>query len=458
MSADDRTQTVDASGGARTAARADAAARAALLLIFSEARTFGDCVFVLPADTRAASIGRQSDQHVYLEDRGLSREHASLARGSDGRFVLRDLGSHNGTYVDGERVDGERALDAGAIVRCGSTLLMLVDDATPYAGWPKSALDSPLSGGAAMQRARAAIELLAKQTVDVLVRGESGVGKEVAAQLLHARSERGGALVSVNCAALPQALFEAELFGAARGAYTGADEARRGLFEQAHGGTLFLDEVGELPLSLQPKLLRAVESGVVRRVGGDSERRVDVRIVAATNRDLAAEAQAGRFRADLYYRLRASEITLPPLRTRREDIALLAVRLLSQLEGDLSSKRLAALAVERLCLHHWPGNVRELRHVIFEGATSASLAGSERIEPTHLREDVVVGGRSAAATSDQHDDDDDDDHDDDETARVARALRACGGHVGNAAAELGISRSRLYRMLAARGINAKDYR
>lgn len=219
----------------------------------------------------------------------------------------------------------------------------------------------------AMQKLYRRIERLAPTDATVLVTGESGTGKELVARALHKLSRRAAApFIAVNCAAIPEGLVEAEFFGAERGAYTGATAARPGLFEQADGGTLFLDELGELPPALQPKLLRVLQEGRLTRVGGRGEIAVDVRVLAATNRDLRAEIDAGRFREDLYYRLAVVTLALPPLRERREDIPLLVPHLAQAAarRHRLPAQKFSSDVLAALMDRDWPGNVRELAHVV----------------------------------------------------------------------------------------------
>ncbi|MEZ5485075.1 MAG: sigma-54 dependent transcriptional regulator [Lysobacteraceae bacterium] len=219
----------------------------------------------------------------------------------------------------------------------------------------------------AMQKLYRQIEKLAPTEAGVLIQGESGTGKELVARALHRLSRRSdGPFVAVNCGAIPEGLAEAEFFGAERGAFTGAVAARDGYFAQAHGGTLFLDEVGELPLALQPKLLRALQEGVITRVGGQREQRVDVRIVAATHRDLKQEIAESRFREDLYYRLAVVTLNTPPLRERREDIPLLVDHFVERAtkQHGLSGTTLPKAVLRALMERDWPGNVRELGHAI----------------------------------------------------------------------------------------------
>jgi transcriptional regulator with GAF, ATPase, and Fis domain len=211
--------------------------------------------------------------------------------------------------------------------------------------------------------------------------GESGTGKELVAQALHRLSRRTGRFVAVNCGALPSELAESELFGHEKGAFTGAAARKPGLFEAADGGTLFLDEIGELPMHVQPKLLRALELKQVRPVGGSAERSVDVRVVAATHRDLAAAVERGTFRFDLQQRLWGAELCLPPLRERKEDVLPLAGRFLDEIAAETGPRVLSPRALEVLLAHPWPGNVRELKHALHRAAV---LAGSPLIEPDHL--------------------------------------------------------------------------
>jgi anaerobic nitric oxide reductase transcription regulator len=237
-----------------------------------------------------------------------------------------------------------------------------------------------------MARVRQEIELVARSDFTVLITGETGVGKELVARGIHAASNRRGQpLIYVNCAALPESLAESELFGHLRGAFTGANADRPGKFEVADGGTLFLDEIGELPLVVQPKLLRALQEGEIQRVGADRTMRVDVRLLAATNRDLEAEVRAGRFRADLFHRLHVYPLPVPPLRERQEDVPLLAGYFcdVARRRLGLGPVRLTADATDALCAYSWPGNVRELENVISRSVLKAA-AQVARGEPVIL--------------------------------------------------------------------------
>ena len=285
----------------------------------------------------------------------------------------------------------------------------------------------------------ALVDRVAPRDVAVLVTGESGTGKELVARRLHARSARAKApFVAVNAAALPETLAESELFGAEKGAFTGADQPRAGRFEEASGGTLFLDEVGELPLPLQAKLLRALEERAVRRLGGVRETPVDVRLVAATNRDLASEAEAGSFRRDLYFRLAVVVVHVPPLRERAGDVPLLAGHLAARLSArhGVPVPRLSAEALAALEAHAWPGNVRELRNVLERAVV---VRGGEEIRAADLG---LAAGPASQTLDRTHR----------EREALLEALRRTGGKREEAAKLLGISVRTLYYRLKQWGL------
>jgi DNA-binding NtrC family response regulator len=287
------------------------------------------------------------------------------------------------------------------------------------------------------------IERVAPTDTTVLVTGETGTGKEMAAKLLHARSARGRRpFVAVQCAALQENLLQSELFGHERGAFTGADRAKPGLFEVAHGGTIFLDEIGEISHATQVSLLRVLDSSTFRHVGGTREIRVDVRVVAATNRDLRAMVRQGLFREDLFYRLSTVTITMPALRTRPADIDLLAshfVRVVNERFGTV--KWLAPEVLQALRQHDWPGNVRELLHAIEHASV---VCDGAQILPAHLPAGLLgsggtlppAGPADAMPTLDQL-----------ERTHIEQALRTAAAHRGRAAQMLGISERNLYRKL-----------
>jgi len=323
-------------------------------------------------------IGRSAVCDLHLNDRAVSNTHAEV-EAIEGGWVLRDLGSTNGCFLGDVRLR-EVVLPIGARVRVGQTTLQV----EPAAGVVEIALSTDdrfhdlVGRSVAVRRVFGELERVAQLDLTVLVTGETGTGKELVARALHRASKRAnGPLVVQDCSAIPRDLVESVLFGHERGAFTGAHERRPGSFEQADKGTLFLDEVGELESSLQPKLLRVLEQREVRRVGGDRTVHVDVRVVAATNRDLRAMAANGTFREDLYYRLGVVPIELPPLRTRREDIPLLATSLLEGFctrNPELGPRRFTQGSLDRLSEMSWPGNVRELRNVVERAASLADAA------------------------------------------------------------------------------------
>lgn len=282
----------------------------------------------------------------------------------------------------------------------------------------------------------------------VLIVGESGTGKELVARRIHRRSRRAkGPFVPVNCAAIPENLAESELFGHEKGAFTGADRRRIGRFEQADGGTLFLDEVGELPEPLQAKLLRALEERSIERVGGSKPVPLDIRLVAATNRDLEEEVAAGRFRGDLYYRLNVIQLRIPPLRERRGDLEVLVPALVEAISRrlGLEGKRITEAAMQRLQAYDWPGNVRELRNVI---ERALIVAPGDEVRPEHLpplgrqpRPRPSAGGEEAPLSLEER-----------EKQAILEALERTGGHREKAAKLLGISVRTLYNRLQQYGI------
>jgi DNA-binding NtrC family response regulator len=304
-----------------------------------------------------------------------------------------------------------------------------------------------------MRRLAETIAKVAPTDAGVLLVGENGTGKELVARALHAASQRRARpLVTVNCAAIPETLVESELFGHARGAFTGATETRRGRFREADGGTLFLDEIGELPPALQPKILRALDSGEIERVGGRAAERVDVRVIAATNRDLAAEVAAGRFRQDLYYRLLVVLVTVPPLRERGEDLPLLAAHFLGAAcrRNRIRPKTISTGALAALGRHDWPGNVRELRNAM---ERIAILVPDDEVREDHLvlqaagprpgaGAPAAPGGpRDLATQLLAH-----------EKAIILAALERHRWRIARTARELNLERSHLYKKMKALGI------
>ncbi len=306
--------------------------------------------------------------------------------------------------------------------------------------------------GAAMRAILDKVAKTAPTTGRVLITGENGTGKELVARAVHEHSKRAdGPFVKLNCAAIPSELIESELFGHEKGAFTGATQQRRGKFELADGGTLFLDEIGDMTPSAQAKVLRVLQENELERVGGGETIKVDVRVVAATNKDLAAEIAAGRFREDLYYRLAVVPIEMPPLRGRREDIPALAEHLLAQVCADAmrKPKRIASSGMTLLMQHDWPGNVRELKNMverlviltgdtdlITEGDVADALPRVKAVKVDHARgtpfKDLVASA---------------------EREIIVQALEANDHHVSNTARELQLERSHLYKKMRALGID-----
>lgn len=427
-------------------------------------------------------IGRAANSDVMIEDSSVSRRHAVVQLQTDGAHVLTDLGSANGTTLNGELVglpvvlrDGDRIGISGYEIifsgddgndsdaPAGDTLFNTAESTVnEERGHRRHDRVQIVGGGSAMLEVLQQVRQAAETIIPVLITGETGTGKELVARSVHQGSSRaGGVFVPINCSALPEALLESELFGHRRGAFTGAAQDRAGLFEAAKGGTVFLDEVGELPLAMQPKLLRFLQDGEIRRVGDVEPRHVDVRVISATNRNLKAEIERETFREDLYFRLSTFTIELPPLRQRREDIPLLAERLLRN-QSELQNKRVRGIepaALEALAGYAWPGNVRELENelarsvaVLQDGDRITTATLSPRISETSGPEaDADEAAAPAGATEDrptelrgvmlEF-----------ERKYIAEVLEKNGGNVSKAAQALGLSRGGLHKKLKELGL------
>jgi two-component system, NtrC family, response regulator AtoC len=364
-------------------------------------------------DGEEITVGRSRDAVVDLDDTRVSRLHAAIVRRGQSLYA-RDLGSRNGTRLNGEPLRGERRVAAGDEIVVGGASIVVglttapaatpaVGPVTEKRGEAGRAAASPTAhadvvvNDVAMKRVFELARRVAPTPMTVLLLGETGVGKELVAEEIHRQSPRAKqSLVRLNCASLPETLLESELFGSERGAFTGADRRRRGYFEAAAGGTFLLDEIGELPLGTQAKLLRALESHTVTRLGGTDEVAVDVRVVAATNRDLLEEVRRGRFREDLYFRVSAFSLYVPPLRDRPDDIDPLCDLFAREFAATMGAPapRFSPAARARLHEYRWPGNVRELRNVV----ERALVLGAENIDVGHLPPQLQ-GGPAASPDS-----------------------------------------------------------
>ena len=412
----------------------------------------------------AVTIGRgaTTDAHFGLDDAEASRVHARLERsGEGGRWQIADAGSRNGTFVDGRKITEPLELTGGNVIRIGAHVLLLqflsAEDCDVMVAAP---LDrrTLLGDSIGMMRVRLDIRTIGPSNRPVLVLGETGVGKELVAAELHRASKRTGPFVAVNCAALPENLVESELFGHAKGAFTGAAGKSDGLFGQAHGGTLFLDEIGEMPIALQPKLLRALATGEVRGVGETEARTVDVRVVAATNVDLAGAIDGGGFRADLYSRLMGAIVRIPPLRERRDDVLPLVHHFLGAAGRPLAIDPGAA---EALAIHSWRFNVRELEQVVHRAALDLNEETPLRVE--HLPPEIggPIADRSQRPADappvlplplrvrrDAQPD----------AEGLREVLRHFGGNVAHVADYFGKDRRQVYRWAEQLGVEMGDYR
>ncbi len=386
--------------------------------------------FVL--DTRKRIIGREPGvERIAIDDPEASRKHAEIEFVADSDvYRLRDLESRNHTYLDGQKVDSDY-LQPGSVIRIGGTLFV----------YAEATLDAGLSvfepeNGVALLRSRAEklVDLAAPSPLPIMIRGPTGAGKELLAQRAHKASGRKGPIVSVNCATFSKELLASELFGHTAGAFSGAQNARSGLFVSAAGGTLFLDEIAELPMEQQPALLRALQESKVRPVGSDKEVPIDVRVITATHRTLDAEVAGGTFRADLLGRLAGFRIELPGLSDRREEVLSLYERFAPGLPP------LASTTAEALIRHGWPLNVRELKHLAERWKLLA--ANVSRIEPEMLPEEIRKGssasGEGGAAAGDEEAP---------SKPQLEKLLGEHGGNVAQVARAIGRHRQQLYRWL-----------
>jgi DNA-binding NtrC family response regulator len=451
---------------------ARAGADAGLVLLYADAFSTLPSVFLL--ESEVSIIGRSAPAHVVIAHPTISRMHLRIARTEDG-FVLRDLGGRNGVVVNGRRVT-ETFLAHGDVIRVGDVLLALVvrgaSAFVPYridghvaSGARRVAIEGAV-GGAQLARTSAELVNVAKTSLPVLVLGETGTGKELVARALHTASGRPGPFRALNCAAIPEALVESELFGFKKGSFSGATRDHQGIVRAADGGTLLLDEIGDMPLEAQAKLLRTLETREVVPVGGVTGEKVDVRIVSATHRDVRARVDAGQFRGDLYARLNGYTLSLKPLRERKEDLYLLVRHFLA--EAGEGHREVSLRFMVTVCQYDWPYNVRELASAV-KRAVSVSDGGP--LDAPDLPDSVTVAMKDYGAPGPPSDEP--------PPSSMARApsrepsrpryqrptpadLEALArAHRGNLAAigrALGKDRAQIHRWLQMFGIDPEQYR
>ena len=413
-------------------------------------------------ETATIKIGTSPACQLTLTDGTVSREHCEIRLGEEG-YLLRDLGSTNGTHLAGSRVK-EVWLAPGSLFSVGSTVLEFrpLDERVEVMLSEKDRFGTVLGRSLKMREIFHFLEKIASKDVTVLLTGETGTGKEILAESIHEESTRRGApFITVDCGAIPDNLVESELFGHMKGSFTGATADRIGAFEEADRGSIFLDEIGELPQEQQAKLLRVIEKKEIKRIGENETRRTDVRIIAATNRSLPEEVEAGRFRKDLYYRLSVVEIAIPPLRDRPDDVPMLADHILALLSERAKKPRprLAQDAVEILQRHPWPGNVRELRNVLektFALADQQEIGGANVVVGSageHPAERAAAAGGGAivdpglpySEARERF-----------EKTYLLGLLQKNDMNVSKAARVAGIHRQSLHRLLKKHGIKAHD--
>jgi DNA-binding NtrC family response regulator len=409
-----------------------------------------------PLQERSYKLGTDSSCDIILKDRTVSRHHLTLVLGKNG-ITASDAGSRNGSFCEGMRFT-EIDVRPGVVLKLGTTELKVVPETSRDRVIPPSAstsFGSLVGGSRKMREVFTLLERLASGDADVLIQGETGTGKELCAEGIHEASLRRPApFIIVDLAGIAPSLIESELFGHVKGAFTGAHADRAGAFERANGGTVFLDEVGELPLEIQPRLLRVLERRQVKRVGANDYRMVDVRVVAATHVDLEGAVKAGKFREDLFHRLAVLRVKLPPLRERPEDIPLLVDTVLARMgraPGVLSDQTRAMLSQ-----YPWPGNVRELRNVVervvnlgeeaLPEVAPAPVDTGPRPSATPVPLEVELPFKEAKERLIEGF----------ERDYLKSLLERCGGNISRAAREAGIARLYVRKLLKKHGLHGYD--
>jgi DNA-binding NtrC family response regulator len=358
-------------------------------MVIGLCRTSTGDVFGLEGKKRRWVVGTTSSCEIAIDDPFVSKRHCVIERRTNGVLIVRDTDSRNGTYIDGNPIEAAE-LRVGSYLAVGRTTLVAV---AANGGERRRAVDLLRGRDPALRTTIDQARRTARTDCSVLIIGETGTGKDLLARVIHESSRRAsGPFVAVNCGAIPRELVASELFGHEKGAFTGAADMRDGFFVEAHGGTLFLDEIGELPVELQPNLLRVLETRRVRRVGGQAERQIDVRIVAATNQIEGLGTETSRLRIDLYHRLATVVLSLPPLRDRMADLGELVEGILADGMPEHGHKRISSEGWEALASYAWPGNVRELRGAIMR----AIALGGDQLGPLDFFPDLGSGRRRTA--------------------------------------------------------------
>jgi DNA-binding NtrC family response regulator len=422
-------------------ASADAGRRLSLVWLFP--RPEDAPIDLVLSGERALLVGRDEQCAVRLSGHEISRRHARIYRdGPDIRVT--DLSSRNGTFVNGCPARDTR-IELGSVVRFGGAVGLVSDRPGPTIEMAAGLVAGPL-----LQQELAPLKQAANSDLPIILEGETGTGKEVIARAIHAWSGRSGAFLAVNCAALPEALAEGEFFGYRRGAFTGAERHSPGFFRGASGGTLLLDEVSDLPLGIQAKLLRVLEQHEVQPLGESQPVPIDVRVIVATQESLAQAVTARRFRQDLLARLDGVSARLPPLRERIADVPALFLRVLGSLNAG-QTPAIEADFVEGLCVHDWPFNVRE---VVLLAKRLAVLHGREAsLKASHLPARMTHVGRAPIALEAPVGPPKPIEPEAIELPALLAALRTAQGNVAQAAAVLGISRQRVYRLMQGHAID-----
>src|SRR3954469_21519597 len=401
-------------------------------------------------------LGTEKTCDVVIKDAFVSRRHCSIAPVATG-FQITDLGSRNGTVIDGVAV-GKVVAPPGVALRIGKTLVQLMpaDEVVDIPPSTNDRFGALLGSSLPMRQVFAVLERASKSAAPILFLGESGTGKELMARGVHDASPRkDGPFVVFDCGASTETLIESDLFGHTKGAFTGAAAERIGAFAAAHGGTLFLDEIGDLPVGLQPKLLRMLEAGEVIPLGGRKSERYDVRIVAATHRDVFGEVARGGFRGDLYYRLAVVEVHVPPLRQRTGDLATLIAMFLDRAGSSQLAKEVGGAALKKLERYHWPGNVRELRNVITRAVALAGPDDDFQSLPFVLRPTAAAPEAQVAKADRPFHEAKDELVAKFEREYLTDLVQRGGGNLSQAARIAGLERKFLYKLLERAGLRAK---